>query len=357
MRGKKLVLVGGGHAHVQVLHALSSQDVSLTLISDVSHAPYSGMLPGHLAGSYQEKEMVFDLAAICTRFDHHFIQQAVVAVDADVRCLTLADGSRVDFDVCSLNVGILPRTVPTSASVSHVIYVKPISNFLAKWRSATAQLPEGGRVVVVGGGAAAFELAIACGVRFAGRVSLVTGEQGLTLPNGAAKLARNALADLGVELVEGQRVEKIDEGVLRLSHSSKSFALALVAITARASELVAHSTLPKSGDGHVVVDEFLRVRGSSVVFATGDCAHFASHVLPKAGVYAVRQGPVLARNLLCALQERSDLQRYVPQTTALSLLITGVDEAIFCWRGFAFRARWAAWLKRLIDRRFMRRFA
>jgi len=357
MPGKRLVLVGGGHAHVQVLHAMQSTEADITLVSDVAFAPYSGMLPGHLAGSYEERDLVFDLAAICARRGHRFIQRAVVAVDADARCLTLSDGARLVFDVCSLNVGIVPKTIGSPAPVPNVIYVKPISNFLAQWRAATAVLSAHGRIVVVGGGAAAFELAIACGIRFPGRVSLVTGENGLTLPRGATVLARRALKDLAVELAEGQRVEGIDEGVLQLSRSTKSFALALVAITARPSELVTQSPLPKSGDGHVIVDDFLRVQGSSVVFAAGDCAHFGSLGLPKAGVYAVRQGPILAHNLRLALEGGGELERYVPQKTILSILLSGHDEAIFCWRGFALRSRWAARVKHWIDRRFMRRFS
>ncbi len=357
MRGKKLVLVGGGHAHVQVLHALRSSEVELTLISDVPFAPYSGMLPGHLAGIHLERDLVFDLAAICERYGHRFVQQAVVSFDPTARRLMLQDGSEQSFDICSLNVGILPQTLTSAAPAANVIYVKPISNFLARWHSATAQLPATGRVVVVGGGAAAFELAIACGVRFSGRVSLVTGAQGLTLPRGAGRHARRALADLAVELIEGQRVVRLEEGMLHFAQSTTSFALALVAITARPSDFIEQSLLPKGPEGHVIVDDFLRVKGSSTMFAAGDCAHFASHPLPKAGVYAVRQGPILAHNLLTALSGNGELERYVPQRTMLSILITGTGDALLCWRGFAFRSKWAARLKNWIDRRFMREFS
>lgn len=357
MPGRRLLLVGGGHAHVQVLHALRAPEVDLTLVSDVAFAPYSGMLPGHLAGLYEERDLVFDLAAICARRGHRFIHQAATGIDPAARSLTLADGTRLEYDVCSLNVGIVPQTIAPRATVPNVIYVKPISNFLAQWRVATARLPAQGRVVVVGGGAAAFELAIACGVRFPGRVSLVTGAQGLTLPDGAAAAARRALRELAVDLIEGQRVERIEDGMVHFAHSSRSFGLALVAITARPGDLVEQSVLPKGPGGHVVVDEYLRVQGSSTLFAAGDCAHFAAHVLPKAGVYAVRQGPVLAHNLLSALAGGSALERYVPQKTTLSILLTGRDDALLCWRGFALRSRWSAWLKDWIDRRFMRKFA
>lgn len=354
---KRLVLVGGGHAHIQVLHALSSTDAELTLVSDVAFAPYSGMLPGYLAGKYEERELVFDLAAICARRGHRFIQCAATGIDPLARSLSLADGAQLDYDVCSLNVGIVPQTIASSAPRFNVIYVKPISNFLAQWHLATARIPPQGRVVVVGGGAAAFELAIACGVRFAGRVSLITGAQGLTLAQGAESAARRALRELAVELIEGHRVERIEEGSVHFAHSSLSFALALVAITARAGDLVEHSDLPKGAGGHVTVDEYLRVQGSETLFAAGDCTHFAAHALAKAGVYAVRQGPILAHNLMSALSGESELERYVPQKTALSILITGRHDALICWRGLVLRSRWAAWLKDWIDRRFMRRFA
>lgn len=357
MPGKELVLVGGGHAHVQVLHALKSSGINITLISDVAFAPYSGMLPGHLAGTLDEREMVFDLKNICDRLGYRFIQQAVASIDSANRVLALSDGSTLSFDICSFNVGILPQTIPGNSRSSKVIYVKPISSFLSKWRIATSELATQGQVLVVGGGAAAFELAIACGIRFPSRVSLITGEQGLTLPPGAKVPALSALHDLGVELIEGHRVEQIDEGELRVAGSLKPFSLALVAVTARPAEVVSHSDLPRALDGHILVDDFLRVKGSAVLFAAGDCTHFESKALPKAGVYAVRQGPVLAHNLLSTLNGRGDFKSYVPQKKILSILITGRDEALFCWRGLVFRAGWAAVLKRWIDRRFMRKFS
>lgn len=357
MLSKELVLVGGGHAHIQVLHALRSSNIKITLISDVPFAPYSGMLPGHLAGLFNEHEMVFNLKNICSRFGYRFIEQAVTSIDSVNHNLTLFDGSKISFDVCCLNVGILPQTIPSDSQFPNVIYVKPISNFLAKWRVAVRGLATEGKVLVVGGGAAAFELAIACGIRFPHRVSLITGEQGLTLPERAASPARLALEKLGVELIEGKKVERIEEGKLLIADAVTHFALALIAITARPSEIIQRSVLPKADNGHVLIDDFLRVEGSTVVFAAGDCAHFGSKPLPKSGVYAVRQGPILAHNLLSTLTNSRDLQRFVPQEKVLSILISGFDEAIFCWRGIALRSHWAAKVKRWIDHRFMRTWA
>ena len=357
MPGKELVLVGGGHAHVQVLHALKDSGLKITLISDVAFAPYSCMLPGCLAGTHQEQELVFDLAQLCQRFGYRFIHEGVASVDGDDRFLTLKDGCKISFDVCSLNVGILPREIEAKRLQSSVIYVKPISTFLEKWKEQFEYLTLESRVVVIGGGAAAFELAIACGLRFPGRVTLVAGEKGLTLPKGALLSARQALADLEINLSEGQRVEAIEEKSLRLSHLAMPFDLALIAITARPSEVVVQSDVLKSGEGHVVVDEYLRVKNASHVFAAGDCVHFGPKGLPKAGVYAVRQGPILARNLLSTLEGKKELKPYVPQKNILALLICGKEEALFCWRGVVLRGRWVWLLKKYIDQRFMRKFS
>lgn len=356
MHGKKLILIGGGHAHVQVLHALGRANVSLTLVSDVTHSPYSGMLPGHLTGTCLEQDLVFDLKAICDRYGHRFFARAVAAIDHSEKSLVLSDGQVLSYDICSLNVGILPQPI-FGGSTANVISVKPISNFLSQWREVTRELPTTGSIIVVGGGAAAFELAIACGIRFPGRVSLVTGERGLTLPRGSTQLARCALKELDVELLEGQRVEKIEQGNLLLSRATKSFVLTIVATTARSTELVQHSLLPKGFDGHVVIDDFLRVRGTIDLFAVGDCAHFEAQILPKAGVYAVRQGPILAHNLMSSLLDRHDFKKFVPQKNILSILISGSNEAILCWCGFALRTTWAASLKRWIDLKFMQKFS
>lgn len=356
MPGKTLVLIGGGHAHLQVLHALAGTQVRLILISDVLFVPYSGMLPGFISGDYEEQELVFDLANICQRYNYVFIHQAVASIEASKKQVRLSDGTVIDFDFCSLNVGIVPQPIGVVSTNETVIYVKPISEFLEKWRRVSGAFSMK-RVVVVGGGAAAFELAVACAVKVSRDVTLILGERGFSLPDGAEIPVRDALAELDVKIVEGERVSKIKETGIITADQKLPFDLCLIATTAQAPAIITNSSLPLSPSGYIQTDEYLRVVGHSNVFAAGDCITFSDESLAKAGVFAVRQGPVLAVNLLRVIRGESNLKKYRPQKNYLSILVSGERMAILCWRGFVLRSRFCWWLKRLIDKKFMRRFA
>lgn len=356
MPGKTLVLIGCGHAHLQVLHALAGTPVRIILISDVLFAPYSGMLPGFLSGDYQEQELVFDLANICQRYNYQFIHQAVASIESSKNQVRLSDGTDVDYDLCSLNVGIVPHPIEIVSTNKTVIYVKPISEFLEKWRRVSGAFSHK-KVMVVGGGAAAFELAVACAVKVSRDVTLIIGERGLTLPDGSETPARQALAELDVKIVQGERVSTINETGIIIADQKLPFDLCLIATTAEAPAIISNSSLPLSPSGYVRTDEYLRVVGHSNVFAAGDCITFSGESLAKAGVFAVRQGPVLAVNLLRAIRGESNFKKYRPQKNFLSILVSGERIAILCWRGFVLRGRFSWWLKRLIDKKFMRRFA
>lgn len=357
MPSKHLLLVGGGHAHIQVLKAMHGQPIAVTLVSDDLVAPYSGMLPGCLAGQYEPRELSFELAKICRRAGHRFIQQRAQRILPAERIVELSNGEKLSYDVCSLNVGIVPRELEGTTDTTQLLYVKPVASFLQRWRSATEHFHGGEKFVVIGSGAAAFELAIALAERGFSSVTLVTAEKGLVLPPRLAKLGRRALARLGVQLWEGERVSQVSAGRLQTPTRQLEFDLALVATSASPTEAIRGSELPKFSAGHVLIDDYLRVKGYHDLFAAGDCAHLESHPLPKAGVYAVRQGTVLRHNLLVALNASGALRPYRPQRQALALLISGHQRAILSWRGWAIEGRWVARLKHWIDRRFMERFS
>ncbi len=100
----------------------------------------------------------------------------------------------------------------------------------------------------------------------------------------------------------------------------------------------------------------LQVAGHDDLFAVGDCATLIEYpATPKAGVYAVRQGPYLARNLRAALADQP-LEAYQPQRDFLTLLNLGDGTALGAKWGLSFAGRWAMRLTDRIDRAFMRRF-
>ena len=157
---KTLVLVGAGHAHVVALHhwfRSPLKDIQIILISDVEYAPYSGMVPGYLAGFYQHHEIVFDLKALSAQYKIKLIISAVTSIDDKLNQLKLANGETVIYDCLSLNIGILPEKI-NSEDYANVIYVKPLSHLIPKWINFTRS-KEVNQVMVVGAGAAGFEAA------------------------------------------------------------------------------------------------------------------------------------------------------------------------------------------------------
>ena len=91
---KDLVLVGGGHTHVAVLRRFGMRPlpgVRLTVISRDVHTPYSGMLPGLIAGHYDFDEVHIDLGPLSRFAGARLYQAAVTGIDPDRR-LVLCEG-------------------------------------------------------------------------------------------------------------------------------------------------------------------------------------------------------------------------------------------------------------------------
>ena len=63
---RDLVFIGGGHTHALVLRMSAMkpiENVQVTVISDATDVPYSGMLPGYLSGAYTYDETHIDIRA------------------------------------------------------------------------------------------------------------------------------------------------------------------------------------------------------------------------------------------------------------------------------------------------------
>ena len=364
---KRLVLVGAGHAHAQVLlewaHA-PLPGVELIVVSPYALAPYSGMVPGWLAGGYRFDEIVIDFQARCAAAGVRWIEGELDALDASQLALTLRSGERLGYDLLSLNVGSTLRP-PVVAGVHALtlLALRPLSQLhagyealLADWVADTSSLPF--VVTAVGGGAAGFEslLAVLARLRWLrpGRPvhgSLVSRGNTLLpdLSAPARRAAERALARAGVTLQLGTGWSDA------VAHSSD---LVLWATGAEAHawqiDPARRNALAVSERGFISVDSQLRSVSHPAVFAVGDCAEWAQP-LPKAGVYAVRMGPVLSVNLRAALGQGA-AQVYRPQHRFLALLATGDGRAIASRGAFGTKGRWVWRWKDHIDRGFVRRF-
>lgn len=369
---KHLVLVGGGHAHALVLRALIDEPepgIAVTLIAPERHSPYSGMLPGHIAGLYAREEMHIDLARLTQRLGARFVEDKAVAFDAAARKVTLAGGEVLGFDVLSIDIGITPDIAAIKGAREHALAVKPIGDLLEKIDRliASARTPEGPkRFAVVGGGAAGICLAFALAARLRADGRDRHGYDFLVVTAGdllpevntlARRLVKRSLAGRGIALRTHARVRAVTgDGLVLEDGEAVAADAVLVTSHAMAPPVLANGDLARDEHGFLAIDETLRVIGQDAVFAAGDCATMIDHPRPKAGVFAVRQGAPLAANLRAALRGEP-LRGYVPQRDWL-MLIASADGRAVASRGayFAYGGRLAWWLKDRIDQRFMKLF-
>ncbi len=364
-----LTLLGAGHAHLFVLEALALgrfRPASVTLVSARPVHAYSGMFPGLLAGRYGEADVTFDIRRLAERAGARFVEGVAAGIDPGARRLRLEDGRTVPFEVLSVATGSMPAGLEVPGVRAHARQVRPLSRALELAAALDEAAARGAvRVIVVGGGAAGVEVACALARRLAGAggrgsVTLVGAGPQLVAERPAAvrRLAELALRRLGVGLVTGSAVTAVHPGGVQLA-SGAELPADLVAWAAGAAPpaWLAASGLPCDAQGYLRVDATLRSPADPCLFAAGDAAGLeGAPWVPRAGVYAVREGPVLAHNLAVACGGTGRRRRYRPQRDFLALLNTGDGRAILSWRGLAADAAWAMRLKDRIDRAFMARF-
>ena len=363
MTPRRLLLIGAGHAHAQVLRdriAAPVPGVDLVLVSPSSLAPYSGMVPGWLAGSYRFEDICIDFAALAAAAGARLLIDQLVALDPDQRQAHLASGLVLGYELLSINVGSTLRP-PALAGPGQVLALRPLGELRQRWEALLAKPAFApGRqplqVTAVGGGAAGVEalLAVLASLRRRHAGRLVQGcliSRGSLLPGMAAGARRAALAALGAAGAEVMTDTAFDPAS---PHGAPD--LLLWATGALAHDWQANSGLTVSASGFISIDAQLRSLSHPQVLAVGDCAHWAADPLPKAGVFAVRMGPVLSHNLR-ALLLGQPLQRYQPQRRYLTLLATADGRAVGAWGGLAAQGRWLWRWKDHIDRGFLARFA
>jgi selenide, water dikinase len=365
-----LVLIGGGHSHAIVLRLWAMRPipgVRLVLISDGSNTPYSGMLPGYVAGFYPYADCHIDLRSLCQAAGAVFYHDRAVGLDLVQRQVICASRPPVGFDYLSIDIGSTPQVELTNPALLGVnaIPAKPVPQFLAWWDGLCGRLQptDDLKLAIVGGGVGGVELALNMQPRLQSLVNhlelhLVSRSAQL-LPQQNASVQRDLtqlLRDRGVQLQLGAAVTDWDGAILRLESGVELACDATVWVTgAIAPGWLRESGLAVDDRGFVQVDAGLRSVSHPQVFAAGDIAAMVAHPRPKAGVFAVRQGKPLYENLCRALQGE-DLQPFVPQKRYLSLIGTGDRQAIAVWAGFGARSAGLWKLKDWIDQRFMHKF-
>ena len=364
---KRLVLAGGGHAHLHLMKSLVSQrwrDVEVILITPYTRQIYSGMLPGWMAGHYSLEQCAAAIEPLAAAAGVTLHQAAVVAVHAGERKIRTSTGTTFEYDALSLDTGATIDTSCLAASGATHIPVRPLEQFVVSWERLLDKARRQGvcRLAVVGGGAAGVELALAARHRLLNEigerqvtVSLLVGNE--LLPGHGRQIRQTVaagLADHGIALIE-TRAAGAPEGLILADGSILPVDAFLSATGVRPPAWLQESELSLAADGFVAVGEGQQSLSHGEVFAGGDIASRIDQPHSKSGVYAVRAGPVLTHNLYRHLHGQP-LEAYSPQRRSLYLLATGPKEAIMSWNGIAARGHWVWRWKDWIDRRFMRQY-
>lgn len=376
----RVLLVGGGHAHVQVLRAMMMRpwpEARVTVVLDTPVAIYSGMAPGFVARQYRASELEIDVVPLARRAGAEVVLDASVGVDPAARRVLLESRPPLAYDFVSFDIGSTVAGLDLPGVPEHACATRPISRLVAEIESVSAAFLAGDRsrrfeVVVAGGGAGGVELAFTLRERLlrdqeadAGgparplRVTLLQAQAEVLpgFPRSLAGRARRHAEARGIGIRTGAEVAEAAAGRVVLRGGEPLPADALVwAVGAGSRETLRDSTLALDERGFVLVRPTLQTVSDDRVFAVGDCATLADWPgTAKAGVYAVRQGPYLAENLRRAVAGRP-LTRYRPQPDFLTLLNLGDGQALGAKWGLSFEGRWVMRWKDRIDRRFMEKF-
>jgi selenide, water dikinase len=365
---KDLVLVGGGHTHVHVLKSFGLKPmpgVRLTLIGRDVETPYSGMIPGFVAGQYTFDECHIDLAWLCASTGARLVRDEAIGIDRASRQVLLKDGPAVSYDLLSIDVGSAPNLETIPGARQWATPVKPIAELGRHWMAFVERMrawlgPL--NVTVIGGGAGGVELALAIdhGLREAAkgaqvRVTLATKDEILAGQAAAAQRRMRAIFQRrGLRLLEKAATVRIERGAVQLESGQWLQADAVFVVTeASAAKWFATTGLPLDERGFLAVQDTLRSTGDERIFAVGDCATVLRYPRPKAGVFAVRQGPPLAENLRRVLLGEAP-EPFVPQTRYLSIIGTGDGRAVATRGSWAIEGAWVWRWKDHVDRKWMR---
>ena len=368
---RRLVLVGGGHAHVHVLKAIGDSldpTVSVTLVTPVARQVYSGMLPGFVSGHYALEECGIDLGPLAERARALVVRSSASLVNPAMREVICANGEVVPYDVLSIDVGSRAYTGRVEGVEAHAVVIRPLERFVEGWEKllARARLGAMSSVSVVGGGAAGLELAFAVEERLrresggpAPHVRVLTDARTVVPEYPAA--ARGRLLRLArrrnIGTHGGSPVTEVGPGYLRLRDAIEFATDATLWVAgAAAPGLIRDSGLQADDRGFLAVNDFMQSLSHPEVFGAGDCATNIANPRPKAGVFAVRAGPVLAANLVAALKG-GPLERYVPSPRYLALVSCGARYAVGVYGGLSFEGGWAWRWKDRIDRGFVARYS
>ncbi|MGI8932640.1 MAG: FAD-dependent oxidoreductase, partial [Phormidesmis sp.] len=380
---KDLVMVAGGHSHALVLRKMGMNpwpgDVRLTLITNLADTPYSGMLPCHISGLYDFDTAHIDLRPL-TRFANcRLIMDEMIGLDPDQQQIICNNHPPIAYDTLSIDVGSTPTKSQVPGAAQHAIPAKPVPTLLKAWADYLKQLAKNlddnlkttATIAIVGGGVGGVAMSFAMQVRPTQllthrdqdpqQIAIHIFQRGPHLAKG-----RNWLTQRMVERMCKERQIRVHTGetVCEVTAKAVRCESGLVVecdrtfwvTNASAPPWLTDSGLTLTDSGFLAVKDTLQTCSHPNIFAAGDVATMVNHPRPKAGVFAVRQGPPLYENLKRYVTGQP-LKPFRPQSRYLNIIDTDTKSAIASWGPFAIHSRWSRRWKNHIDQKFMRLFS
>ena len=367
---KRLILAGGGHAHLSVLRSLARKKPSkleVILISPDTYLNYSGMLPGWIAGHYSKLQFQIDLQTLTQKANIRLIVNRVTGINADKCLVYLPENNQIKYDFLSVDIGCETDLSMLKALQNRLLPIRPLDSFIKVWSQilSTKQNESDYRLVVVGGGAAGIELALAAQYSFehsknkydSGHVDLVASESGL-LTEFSPKIQRNIkkiLCKAGIT-VHYLKAAGTKEGLMLTNGKLLTANCVIAATGTRAPSWLQESKLMLDKNGYITVDGCHRSPSHPNVFATGDISSRQDSAFSRSGVHAVHAGPILFSNLL-AILNGEQLTTYHPRKYSLYILACGPRYALASWGKWSIQGKLVWYLKDWIDQRFVKRFS
>lgn len=369
MTCKKLLIAGGGHAHMMLLSRINqiiSEGHDVTVVQPSAFHYYSGMGPGMLSGLYTAEDIRFQTRRIVEQQGGRFIQDAVERIHPHKRQVELVSGKRLHYDVLSCNTGSFVPFEKVTEKQDTLFSVKPIVRLHEAKKALTTRFQKQltTSAVIIGGGPAAIEIAgnidnlAQCHNFLKMKITVIAGKKILkNFSSSMRRIVRKNFSERKITIIEKCHVEQIIKNNIHLTTKRILCPdFVFLATGVRPSPIFSASGFPTGPDSGLVVNEYLQCPLYPEIFGGGDCIYFAPHPLAKVGVYAVRQNPVLLHNIRATLNERSPLQPFQPGGNYLTILNLGkgygvLEKGAFTWGGKA-----AFFIKDYIDKKFMKKY-
>ena len=361
---KQLVLIGGGHANVQVLKKLSMNTIKglhTILISEHFEATYSGMTPGYIHKDFSKEEISIDLQRLCLNADATFIKDKVISIKTDNQKLELQNFPSINYDLLSINTGSISNIKKIKIDkLSKCFFVKPISSLVKNLNQIDQVIKnKKSNIAIIGGGVASYELALSLLRRYESKIKInIVGKNILkekNLNNSTKKKLKKIIKKIGIKEYLGEVISISQTHLTLKGGDTLKCDLSLLSTGADIDTWLSESNLNKDKDGFIIVDNYLQSTNDKNIFVTGDACTILNTFRPKSGVMAVRQGEVLKENIFLKLTGKP-LIKFKPQKNWLYLIGTYKNYALLNFFFLSFHGKWCWKLKVWIDKDFINKF-